>query len=174
MRNLETKPKTKNKNLMSSGPLSISLNLNSIKTSVPVISDGHNCRCRLVNITQAEGDKGASLKFEYHLLDPAPTTDGGQVKPGFPLFENVTLYDKNTPTGQIPEWASQKIAKRIDGFLGTGDKENKKGKPERPDLNSETVAAMVGKEAFIKVKAKTGEYEGNDIVSVTFPGDLQA
>jgi len=157
-----------------SGPLSISLDLSKQKTSVPVIADGHNCRVRFVKCEQQTTDKGESIKFEYHLLDPAPTVDGGQVKVGFPLFENVTLYDKNTAPGQIPEWAMQKIAKRIDAFLGTGDPDNKKGKPERPAFSAETVAAMTGKEAWAKVKAKTGDFEGNDISSMTFPGDLQS
>lgn len=157
------------------GPLSINLDTTKIKTTIPVISDNHTCKVRLANITQAtKAGAGDYLKFEYHLLDPAPTTDGGQVKPGFPLFENVTLYDKNSAPGEVPEWAIQKISKRIDGFLGTGDEGNKKGKPARPPFNAETVAAMIGKEAYAKVKAKSGEYEGNDVVSITFPGDLNS
>lgn len=152
----------------------------SAKTAIPVIADGHSVRCRLAKIAQLDPKDGkgvggvGGLLFEYHLLDPAPTTDGGQVKPGFPLFERVMFYDKDTPVGEMPERVITRISKRIDAFLGTGDAENKKGKAPRPPFNGETVAAMIGKEAVVKVRAKTGEYEGNDVASLTFPGDLQA
>lgn len=165
-------------------PVSISLNTSSVKTSIPVIADGHQVRSRLAKIAQLEpkDGKGANiggqviggLLFEYHTLEPAPTTDGGQVKPGFPIFERIMFYDKDTPMGEMPERVAQRISKHIDAFLGTGDVDDKKGKPARPEFTGETVAAMIGKEAFLKLKAKTGEYEGNDVSKLTFPGDLTA
>lgn len=33
---------------------------------------------------------------------------------------------------------------------------------------------MIGKEAYLKVKVKTGEYTGNEVVTVINPQDLQA
>lgn len=157
---------------MSNGPLNISLSIAAVKTTIPVIVDGHMVKAKLKDISQTTNEKGDSLKFEWNLVDPAPTTEGGQVQPGFPIFENVTLYDKNTEAGAVPSWALEKISKRVDAVLGTGDEGNKKNKPVRPEFNGETVASMIGREAVLKLKAKTGDYTGNDVSAVYFPGDL--
>lgn len=153
-------------------PLSINLDLGSVKTSVPIIVDGTMVKVRLKNISQQQTEKGQSTKWEYTLVDPAPTIDGGQVQPGFPIFENIQLYAK--PDAKNPNWFVEKIARRIDGLLGTGDEGNKKGKPSRPAFNGETVAMLIGKETLLKLKVKTGEYEGNEIDKGYFPGDLAA
>lgn len=148
------------------------MDLTQHKTTVPVIANDRWVKVRLANLTQQANEKGQMLKFEYHLLEPAPTIDGETVKPGFPLFENITLYSKDTPPGQIPEFAQTKICKRIDAMLGTGDPGNKKGRPPRPAFNGELVPSLIGKELYLQVKAKTGEYEGNDVVQVRHPSDV--
>lgn len=159
-----------------SAPLSISLNLSNVKNEVPTIADGHNCRCKFVGVKQIAKEKGPMLTFEFQLQDPAPTTDAGQVRVGFPLFENITLYDKNMvgewSAEKTPDWASTKITKIIDAFLGTGDKGNRKGKPERPDL-LDAVPAMVSKEAYLKVKVRS-DGDGNNIDKYIPSGDMQA
>jgi hypothetical protein len=152
-------------------PLSISLSLNEVKTSIPIVADGTMVKARLKNISQqVVENKGNSTKWEYTLVDPAPTVEGGTVEPGFPVFENIQLYAK--ADAKNPHWFVEKIARRIDGLLGTGDRGNKKGKPERPEFNAETVAMLIGKEVILKLKVKTGEYEGNEIDKAIFPGDL--
>jgi len=158
---------------MNEAPLSISLALSEVKTSIPIIANDTMVKARLKNISQqvVEG-KGNSTKWEYTLVDPAPTVDGLTVAPGFPIFENIQLYAK--PDAKNPHWFVEKISRRIDGLLGTGDKGNKKGKPDRPDFNAETVAMLIGKEVILKLKVKTGEYEGNEIDKVFFPGDIAA
>lgn len=155
-------------------PVSISMDLSKHSTTVPVICDGRIVKVRIANITQSANEKGQLLKFEYHLLEPAPTTEGKQVNAGFPIFENITLYGGDTPPGQIPEFAMTKISKRIDAALGTGDEGNKKGRPARPAFNGELVPVLIGKELYLQVKAKTGDYEGNDITKVFNPADVPA
>lgn len=174
MPNLPHNQKTKTKTNMSDlSPLSISLDITQTSTQIPVIVDKHHCRVRLANLGEKTSEKGKMISFEYHLLDPAPTTDGGQVKPGFPIFENITLFDKNTPPGQIPDWVMPKISKRIDAMLGTGDPDNKAGKPPRPAFSAALVPDLIGKELILVVKVKTGDYTGNDVVEVIYPGDVK-
>lgn len=153
-------------------PVSIAMDLSSHKTTVPVIANDRWVKARLANLTQASNEKGNMLKFEYHLLEPAPTVDGGQVSPGFPIFENVVLYNKDTPPGQIPEMAKSRICKRIDAMLGTGDPGNKKGRPERPNFSGELVPTLIGKELYLQLVAKTGDYECNDVKQVRNPADM--
>jgi hypothetical protein len=117
------------------------------------------------------------LKFEYDLVEPAPTADGGTIQPGqmgAKMFENIALFDKNTPAGTVPQWALERIAKRQDALLGTGDANNKKGKPARPAFGPEAVEQMIGKELVAKMKVRTGDYTGNEFDQVYFPGDIAA
>lgn len=157
--------------IQNEAPLSISLNLSEVKTSIPIIADNTMVKARLKNISQqvVEG-KGNSTKWEYVLVDPAPTTDGGQVKPGFPIYEHIQLYAK--ADAKDPLWFVKKISRRIDGLLGTGDVGNNKGKPARPEFNADILPHLIGKEVILTLKVKTGEYEGNEISKSTFPGDL--
>lgn len=153
-------------------PVSISMDLTKHKTTVPVISNDRWVKARLANLGQVANEKGQMLKWEYHLLEPAPTTDGGTVNPGFPIFENITLYSKDTPPGQWPDFAKTKVCKRVDALLGTGDPGNKAGRPERPAFSGELVPVLIGKELYLQLTAKTGDYEGNDIKQVRFPADM--
>lgn len=157
------------------GPLDISLDLSQTKTQVPLIADGVMVELRLANITKQTSPKGDSLKFEYDITQPVPNTEGGQILPGAmgaKQFENIQLYAK--PDAKDPKWFEKKIATRMDALLGTGDAENTKGKPDRPQFNSDTAALMVGKTMLVKMKVKTGEYVGNEFGAVYFPGDIQA
>jgi hypothetical protein len=157
-------------------PLSISLNLSGTKTAIPMVQDGAMVRLRLLSLTQVAGDKGNSLKFEYDLLDPAPDTEGGTINPGAfgsKIFEQVAMYAK--PDAKDPTWFHKVIAQRIDALLGTGDEGNKKGKPTRPDLSSELVPQLIGKELVAKMKVQQDDnFTGNRIASVTYPGDIAA
>lgn len=154
-------------------PLSTAFDTTGIKTGRPIIADGSIVKVRLADIGERSNDNGKSIVFEYHLLEPAPTNDGDQVKPGFSIREGITLYDKDTPPGEVPKRSLQKICARQDAFLGTGDEGNKKNRPTRPQFGPECAASMIGKEAFLKLKAKEGEFAGNDVISSIFPADLQ-
>lgn len=157
------------------GPLDISLDLNSTKTAIPMIADGHLCEWRLKNLTQASSDKGQTLKFEYDLVAPAPSTEGTEIRPGdmgSKFFENIQLYAK--PDAKDPQWFMKKLATRIDALLGTGDEGNSKGKPTRPALSAATVPDLLGKVLLAKMAVRTGEYTGNEFKTVTFPGDVAA
>jgi hypothetical protein len=149
-------------------PLNISVNLSDVTTTVPLIVDGTMARVRLKNISQTERDGNPILKWEFTLSEPAPTTDGLQLQPGFPLFVNFDISH---------EFLLQKMARFMDAFLGTGDAGNKKGKPPRPQLNAETVTRMLGAEAVAKIivsKSKKSDYVGNDIATMTHLEDLVA
>jgi hypothetical protein len=159
------------------GPLDISLDLSNKSTVTPMVADGQLARWRFVKASKATSDKGDMIKFEYDLVEPAPDTEGGQIKPGAmgsKFFENIALFDKNTPKGTVPGWAEERIAKRMDALLGTGDPNNKKGKPTRPVFNSETVSQMIGKELVAKMKVRTGDFIANEFGQVYFPGDIAA
>lgn len=159
------------------GPLDISMNLSGTKTAVPMIAEGHFATFRLVGLTQQNSEKGPMLKWEYDLVNPAPNSEGGTIEPGkmgAKFFENVALFDKNTPAGTWPEWAQKRVCQRIDALLGTGDKGNAKGKPERPDLNSALVPTLIGKTLVGKMKVRSGDYVGNEFSNVFFPGDISA
>jgi hypothetical protein len=153
---------------MSDQPLNININLADVTTTVPLIADGSMCRVRLKNVSQVERDGNPIIKWELSLVEPAPTVDGLQVQPGFPLFIHFDVSH---------EFLVQKMARFVDGFLGTGDANNRKGKPVRPSLNSETVHRMIGAEAIAKItvtKSKKSDYVGNDVSSLTYPSDLEA
>lgn len=161
------------------GPLNLSLDTQTAKTSVPKFLEGIHVKMRLTAINQdtVEG-KGQVIKFAYELVDPAPQQDSQEpLLPGAfgsKVFDSVQLYDKNTKPGDpAPSWSINKICARQDGFLGTGDEGNKKGKPTRPKFDAECVSKMLGQVAFFKFKNKTGDYDGQDIASITHPSDVQ-
>lgn len=158
------------------GPLSTSFDTTQVKTGKPIIVDGWQGKVRFAKVTETDiAQKGKMLTFEYHILTPAPTTEGKQVQPPFPLFHRITLFDKNTPPGEIPERSITNICRIQDAFLGTGDVGNNKGKPQRPPFDMACVTLMTGKEAYVKLKANLGgEFEGNDVVKLTALADMQA
>ena len=160
---------------MDQQPLDISLNLGDTKTAVPMVKDGELVELRLKSLTQQVGEKGKSLRFEYDLVNPAPDSEGGTIMPGAmgsKVFENIQLYAK--PDAKDPKWYEKRIASRNDAHLGTGDRDNKKGKEVRPDLTAQLVPVLIGKTLVAKMRVRTGEYTGNEIASVTFPGDIAA
>lgn len=165
------------------GPLSISLPTSGAKTSVPMFAPDQYIPMRLANIEQGHVEnKGDTIKFTWELINPAPSVasvrgEGDPIEPGkfgSKFFDTVRFYDKDTPQGQVPERAQKAICQRQDALLGTGDVGNKKGKPPRPDFNGETAPELFGKVAHIKFKVKTGEFEGNEIADLRFPGDEKA
>lgn len=164
---------------MSAGPLNISIPTSETKTSVPQPAEGVYVKVRFSKLDQdsVEG-KGDRLRFQFDLVDPTPNQDGGTITPGqmgSKFFYDIPLYDKNTAAGQPPpKWSQEKISRVLDGFLGTGDKDNAKGKPARPDLGPEVVPQLIGQVSFAKFKNRTGEWasQGAEIQSFTFPGDV--
>jgi hypothetical protein len=160
---------------MDNQPLDISLDLSGTKTAIPAIADNTMVKLRLVSLSQQKTEKGASLRFEYDLTDPVPNSDGGVINPGdfgSKIFENIALYAK--PDAKDPKWFEKRIAQRIDALLGTGDVGNTKGKPTRPDLNSQLVPQLIGKTMVAKMRLRKDDYGGNEIASVTYPGDIAA
>lgn len=142
---------------------------------MPLIADDSTVQIRFKTVKENKTEKGTVLVFEYTTSAPCQSSEGGTINPGFPLFERVQLYDKNTAAGEVPDWAMKRICNRIDGFMGTADPENKKGKPARPNFSPQLIAEMVGREAFARVKVRvTPDYTGNDIVSLSYPGDVAA
>jgi hypothetical protein len=158
------------------GPLSITLNTTGATTALPLFEKDSTVRCAFVKVEQDKNDKGDFLSFQFKTLDPAPAVGGREINTGFPVFKRVFLYDKNTPPGQVPERAVSDIARIQDACLGTGDKENDKGKPERPPFGVECIPDMVNKEVFITFTLKPNQegVDQNEIKSIKFPGDVQA
>jgi hypothetical protein len=161
---------------MSAGPLNISLNTAEAKTSVPLFAPGY-VKLRLAKLSQDEvPDKGSVIKLEYDLVDPAPNTDGGTILPGqmgSKFFESIQLYDKNTKFGDpAPKWAVEKISKRIDALLNTGDAGNSKGKDPRPNLSPELIPLLIGQVMIAKMNVRTGDYVGNEIAQALNPSEV--
>ena len=157
------------------GPLSITLDTSAAKTAIPLIADGKFCDFQLKQVTQKDGEKGATISFEFDLVNPTTDTDGNPILPGglgSKQFVNIQCYAKED--AKDSKWFVKKLARYIDALLGTGDPGNAKGKPARPDFNSELVPQLIGKTLKAKVKVRTGEYTGNDFADVFFPPDLTA
>lgn len=148
-------------------PLSISVDLSTVKTTPPLIADNTLATVRLSSITEVQRDSGVLvLKWEFHLADDVKTEDGGKLNAGFPLFVNFDLSR---------DFLLVKMARFVDGLLGTGDKGNRRGKAARPDFNQELVEQLIGRAAVAKIiitKSKSSDYVGNDIASLSFPDDL--
>lgn len=158
-----------------SGPLSFNLDLSKAKTEVPQFAENQYVEMRFTELTQHESEKGPSIKFRWELVSPAAGADGAPITPGTfgsTFFETIQLYAK--PDAKDPKWFEKKISSRIDALLGTGDEGNKKGKPTRPDFTPALVPSLIGKTAFLKFKAKTGEYSGNEISDIRHPSEMQA
>lgn len=159
-------------------PLSISLPTSTAKTAAPVIANGALVIWRLTDIREDQVEnKGTVIKFFWDLVNPAPLTDGTTLLPGqfgSKHIENVRLYDKNTEPGKIPARSIQQLSQLIDACLGTGDADNKKGKPPRPDFDASCQATMLGKTVAATMKNRTGDYEGHEFGKVQFPEDVKA
>ena len=144
-------------------PLEIDLDLSGVSTAQPLIRHGHVGRVRLADISGVKNDSNqtVALKWEFRLVEPAPAQDAEgsplpDVNANYPIFVRINL-------GQ--DFLLVKQAKFMDALLGTGDKNNTKGKPDRPNLNAAVVASMVGREAIARVSVSHGKtgYVGNDI-----------
>lgn len=155
-------------------PLSTFFDTTNVKTGKPIIVDGWQGKVRFAKVSETSNNNGKMFVFEYHILTPAPTTEGKQVAPPFPLFDRVPLYGKDGEQAAM-ERALTKVSRIQDAFFGTGDIGNNKGKPPRPTWDAQCVADMTGKECYVKLKANVGgEFEGNDIVKYTALADMSA
>jgi hypothetical protein len=171
---------------MENAPISISLPTGEVKTAVPLIADGTWALWRLEKISQnnvetkdevlrvdgSRGNSGTRITFEFKLVSPVPTTEGDTLNPGdfgASFFDHVPLYAK--PDSKKPKWFMDRICSRIDGLLGTADRGNSEGKPERPEFTPDLVPILIGQELYAKMKVRTGDYKGNEIADVRFPGD---
>jgi AP2 domain. len=166
----EPKPTESNRkylNQMDTQPLNTTLDLSQIQTTVPLIADGATPKVRLKNITQGDRDGSVVIKWEFVLVDPAPAQDGTQVRAGFPLF---TTFDISR------DFLVEKMTRFMDALLGTGDANNRKGRPARPRFNSETVSQMLGAEAYARItvsRSKKSDYVANDIGSLIHKEDYE-
>lgn len=173
------------------GPLSTMLSTTSAKTSIPMIKDGAYATLRLVKLVQENlPDKGETFKFEFDLVSPVESSDPGvQILPGqlgAKQFHTIRMYGKDGREAAVGR-AMTEIGKYMDALLGTGDAGNTKGKPERPEifdqgmaaqgvaqLDQGVVAQLVGKELLAQMKVRTGDFTGNEIGKVFFPADKRA
>lgn len=174
-----------------SGPLSL-FSTSKASTSLPLIADGTMCRFRIesVSVDQPEGNRTwAQIKIVTKTLDPVPSSEGHPINAGWPVFNTFPLGTKDATTTP-PDWAPGAVSKFIDAVFGTGDKDNKKGKPERPEFFDQEAAAqgvaklsdaalsMIGKEIVAKVAVKKSKDDtfgdSNVLKNLTFPGDIAA
>lgn len=158
-----------------SGPLNLTLPTGNAKTSMPKLVEDTYIKVRLNAIKQdTVENKGDTITFEFNLSAPAPNQDGGTISPGqmgSKMFHTLYLYGKDGAEAAALR-ATESISKILDGVLGTGDPDNKKGKQPRPDFGPQLVPALIGQETLIKVRNPKGDRTSQDIVSFTYPGDV--
>lgn len=158
-----------------SGPLNISIPTDQAKTSIPMFVEKTYIKVRFAKVQQdtVEG-KGDKINFEFDLVDPAPNQDGGTILPGqlgSKIFKSVFLYGKDGAEAAAKR-AGTDISRILDGFLGTGDADNKKGKQARPAFGPDVVPNLIGQVCFLQMRNPTGDRTSQDIASFTFPGDV--
>lgn len=149
-------------------PLSIAIPTADVLVGIPLVADKSWAICEFKGVDEKPNEKGMVLTFRWEIVEPAPSNQGKPIQPGAlgsKVFDTVRLYDKNTPQGQFPEQSRAKIGLRQDACLGTGDPDNAKGKPPRPNFDDACVSAMLGKRAALKFKIDT--FEGNTKNDVT-------
>lgn len=163
--------------MSTSGPLTFQLPTHETKTAIPVPAEGQWYRLRLVSIEQLTDEEGkASVRFNSELVDPTPQDGGGTLEPGkFGSKINITvpLYAKADAKNKT--WYLEKISKIQDAVMGTGDPDNKKGKPVRPQLTQEVATQMQGAIFFCKNKHRVDNNgvdrcEPNEFA---YPGDIE-
>lgn len=148
--------------------LSIAIPTSDVLVGIPLVQDKAWAICEFKGVDEKTSEKGLILTFRWEIVEPAPSNQGKPIEPGklgSKIFDTVRLYDKNTPQGQVPEQSRVKIGLRQDACLGTGDADNAKGKPARPNFDDACVAAMIGKRAALRFKIDT--FEGNTKNDVT-------
>lgn len=158
-----------------SGPLNLTLDTSNAKTSIPFFVENTYVKARLQRIEQdtLEG-KGDTISFEFALVDPAPNQDGGTILPGAmgsKIFKTLYLYGKDGEEAAKVR-AANDIGKILDGLLGTGDADNKKGKAPRPNFGPELVPTLIGQTTLLKFRNPKADRTSQDIIGFTFPGDV--
>lgn len=156
------------------GPLSLNLDITDAKTSVPMFSDGSLVEFELKTIAEKPNEKGPALEFVFESVNPAPNTDGGTILPGqlgSKVFKTLYGYQKDGDSAKAQARMAQDIARIVDACLGTGDRGNIKGKPERPGVN-EALAACIGKHIVAKIKNETGDFQRSGLGTLYYPPDL--
>lgn len=170
---------------MQEEPLSFELPTSTTKTAIPQIANDTWCKFRLVSLKQYQVDlkpevygvdKGRVHKWEFDLVDAVKANDGTVIEPGklgAKQFVTVQLYAK--PDAKDAEWFIKKTNRILDGLLGTGDPDNKKNKPVRPNLTADVVPQLIGKILLGKMKETTNEgITRSDINEFAFPPDMGA
>jgi hypothetical protein len=158
-------------------PLDIQLPTDTTKTAIPQIAAETWVKFRLTSIKKVIAEKGTQIKFEFDALDPVQSEDGTIIEPGklgSKQLVTVPLYAKEG--AKNPTWFVERVCKIMDAILGTGDPENKKGKPVRPVFNPEVAAAMTGG-VFLGRMVKRKDEQGverTEIGEFAFPADKQA
>jgi hypothetical protein len=152
------------------------MNTAGAKTALPVFADKTTVRCAFKGAKQDSNEKGDVLIFEFSTLDQAPSNEGGEIRPNFPIFHRIYLYDKDTPKGVIPERAITSVSRVVDACLGTGDADNKKSKPARPEFGPAIIPDMIGKEVFVtlKVRQDLNGQDQNEVSRVQHPSEVAA
>lgn len=162
---------------MSQVPLSISLPTSTAKTTVPLIAEGQFVKWQLKSVKEDTNDNGKFLTFTCQLAAPTVTTEGEPLTPDSPVgnmfWHKIYLYDKNHP-GVVPPRAITGVCQLIDAVLGTGDANNTKGKPARPEFDDSTIAAMTNQTFYAKMRVRTSDSYGpqNDFGQLLNEADM--
>lgn len=158
-----------------SGPLSISLPTTTAKTTIPLIAEGIWVKLKFDGVKEKKLEsKGDILEFAFSTVDPVRTSDGDVVNPGQPgskLFKSAFLFGKDGPEAALKR-ATADVSRILDALLCTGDPENKKNRPARPEFNAELIPTLIGLTCWAKTKHRTGEYSGVDIAELRHESDM--
>ena len=158
------------------GPLS-ALKTSTASTAIPLLADGTAVHMSVESlaIQPPEGNRAYSqVKIKLVTKQPYPDSQGNTLNPGFPFFQTFPLGSKEDP-GTPPSWVGSAVARFQDACLGTGDANNPKGKPARPDFDDADFPSYIGKElvAIAKIKQSKDDQYGpsNQLSNMQHPAD---
>lgn len=156
-------------------PISISIPTRETITVRPFFAPNQLLHVRCASVEQDSNDEGPIVVAKLELLESALDNNGNKINPG-ELGSTYThrIYCYAKEGSKNPTWFHAALAQLLDGLLGTSDKGNLKGLPERPDFNAETVEMLFGRDMFIKLSLTDNTRGGlrNEIVAMIHPSQL--
>lgn len=118
-------------------PLNISISGKGVDTSLPVLPEG-DYPLQIVESVIVPNSRKDGYNWHLKLATTSVLTDvsGREVKPNFPLFQDIALQPKEGSTD--PDGFKRNLFAAVDAIFGTTE-------ADRPDFSNELVQQAVGK-----------------------------
>lgn len=113
-----------------SGPISLDVDLTEVDTTIPVLPKGlYDLQVSGFSKEENKEKSGYNLKVELKTTAPFTSTQGNEVKPGFPLYIYIPLQNKEGSTFDF----RTKLAQLQEAALGE----------KRPQFNTEELLTKI-------------------------------